>query len=201
MTRTFHFYPTLLNEYKRFIQNPKDENMESLLRRINRIPESDPAILAKFKRGISFEDAVLKGKKSNFLPILIEQAKEQLPQNFQTQKFIEFVKGNIRFYGYADVVGENRVIDLKSTANHRPNRHDYNFQNLYLYALKDFGFKTMEYHICDGEKLYVEQYEVDSYDFELLLNQMESFTEFLLDHENLITDKKIIQYREADLFG
>lgn len=201
MAVTFHFYPTLLNEYKRYLNNPSEENKDSLFRRINRIPESDPAVLAKFKRGISFEDAVLKGKASHFSPEIIAEAKQQLPQNFQTQKYIEFVYENIRFYGYADVVGEHRVIDLKSTARHKEGRHDFNFQNLYLYALKDFGFHTMEYHICDGQKLYIERYEKNDYNFDYLLNQMKSFADYLIENEHLIIDKKIVQYRKPDLFG
>ncbi|SOE20626.1 hypothetical protein SAMN06298216_1111 [Spirosomataceae bacterium TFI 002] len=201
MNKTFHFYPTLLNEYERFAKNPSEENKDKLFNRINRIPESDPAVLAKFKRGISFEDAVLKNKDSKFPPELIAKAQEQLPQSFKSQKFIEFVHDNIQFYGYADVVGESRVIDLKSTANHRPGRHDHNFQNLYLYALKDFGFKCMEYHICDGENLYLEKYDIDTYDFEYLLDQMKNFSIFIEENENMVKDKKIIQYRQPDLFG
>lgn len=201
MTKTFHFYPTLLNEFQRFSNNPTEENRLNLVRRINRIPETDPAVLAKFKRGNSFEDAVLKGKKSSFPVELVAEAKAQLPEHFQSQKFIEFVHKNIRFYGYADVVGEKKVIDLKSTAKHRAGRHDFNFQNLYLYALKSFGFETMEYHICDGDRLYIEKYELQSYDFDYLLNQMERFATFLEENETLISDKKIIQYRESDLFG
>lgn len=200
MNRTVHFYPTLLNEYWRYSKFPTEENIQNLFRKINRIPETDPAILAKFKRGISFEDAVLKGTPSKFPLELVAEAKAQLPEHFQTQKFIEFVHKNIRFYGYADVVGESKVIDLKSTAKHKPGRHDFNFQNLYLFALRSYGFECMEYHICDGRKLYIEKYDLLSYDFEPLLHQMEQFASFLVAHENLVNDKKIIQYREADLF-
>lgn len=199
--KTFHFYPTLLNEFHRFNADQSDERKEILLKRINRIPETDPAILAKFKRGISFESAVLKNKPSNFPQKLIIEARNQLPVSFQSQKYIEFVHEDIRFYGYADVVGEGKVIDLKSTAVHRAGRHDFNFQNLYLYALQPYGFHTMEYQICDGEKLYVEQYNAATYDFDILLSEMKEFKLFLLKNETLITDKKIIQYREPDLFG
>jgi hypothetical protein len=178
----FQFYPTLLNEYHWYLTKPCSETKQKLLNKINRIPETDPAVLTKFRKGISFESAVLKNKAGGFDKELIQHK-------------------NIKFYGYADVVGESRVIDLKSTANHKPGRHDFNYQNLYLYALQNAGFKSMEYIICDFEKIYVESYQLTDYDFGSLLAEMEDFRSFLLENLNVIRDKKIMKKRELGLFS
>jgi hypothetical protein len=50
----------------------------------------------------------------------------------------------------------------------------------------------MDYLICDFNQLYVETYDVEVYDFNYLLNEMEQFAAFVEEHKNLITDKKII---------
>ena len=147
----FHFYPTLLNEYQRYLNAPSLVTKGKLLNRINRVPERDPEVLDRFKKGISFESAVLKNRAGEFKLNLIQEAFDLLPKRKKTQQLLSFQHQNIRFYGYADVLGEGRVIDLKSTAKHRPGRHDLNFQTLYLYALIDAGFKQMEYIICDFE--------------------------------------------------
>ncbi|WP_304235076.1 hypothetical protein [Jiulongibacter sediminis] len=201
MNYQFHFYPTLLNEFQRYLREPDQESKKRLLNRINRIPETDPKILQKFKKGIRFEEAVLKDKSSEISFELIEEARSLLPTSRKTQQLVSFIHQNIRFYGFADVLGEGRVIDLKSTSKHRPGRHDLNFQNLYLYALQDFGFKSMEYIICDFEQIFVESYQLREYDFDPLLQQMEEFRAFVHAHRNLITDKKIIQEIQPDLFG
>jgi hypothetical protein len=188
----YQFYPTLLNEYHRYLANPSKDAFDKLLNRINRVPITDPELLKKFGKGISFESAVLKDKPHRFAHELVKGAKEMLPKRLNSQQFIQFIHKDIRFYGYADVVGDGRVIDIKTTKTHRPNRHDYNFQNLYLYALKEAGFRQMDYLICDFNQLYVETYDVEVYDFSYLLNEMEQFAAFVEEHKNLITDKKII---------
>lgn len=197
----YQFYPTLLNEYHRYLTHPSKDAFDKLINRINRVPITDPELLKKFGKGISFEAAVLKEKPHHFKPELISGAREMLPTKLKSQQFIQFIHKNIRFYGYADVVGEGRVIDIKTTKTHRPNRHDFNFQNLYLYALQDAGFRQMDYLICDFNQLYVETYDVEVYDFGYLLNEMEQFAAFVEEHKNLITDKKIfIEEIQGGLF-
>ncbi|MFT5885230.1 MAG: hypothetical protein ACI9IP_001690 [Arcticibacterium sp.] len=200
MEYQFQFYPTLLNEYQRYLRDPNSSTKYKLLNRINRIPEKDPEVLARFKKGISFEAAVLKNQGGEFKPELIQEASDLLPKRKKTQQLLSFQHKNIRFYGYADVLGGGRVIDLKSTSKHKAGRHDLNFQTLYLYALLDAGFKRMEYIICDFNKIYIELYEAEHYDFDKLLKKMESFRNFLLEHKHVITDKKIMRPTPIGLF-
>lgn len=198
----YQFYPTILNEYQRYLNRPTAEQKEQLLRRINRIPEFDSELLAKFQKGISFEEAVLKDKPHDFSEEMVQQARNWLPKRSKTQQLVQFVFQNIRFYGYADVVGEGRVIDIKTTSNYRTNQHETNFQNLYLYGLKAAGFRQMEYLIYDFKTLHVETYYLDSYDFQPMLDKMVLFSQFIEQHKTLITDKKIrIEEPEGGLFA
>ncbi|NBA86322.1 hypothetical protein GVN16_11145 [Emticicia sp. CRIBPO] len=190
-TLEFQFYPTLLNEFGRYIRNPDETHFRQLLNRINRVPDFDEETLKRFQKGMSFEDAVLKNKPSSYDPVLLEKVRSMLPKRRVTQKLIRFTHENIRFYGYADVVGERRVIDLKTTSSYQPNKFAFNFQNLYLYALRNEGCDRMDYIIYDFREVYVETYYASEYDFGLMLHQMELFAEFLNENRKLIRDKKI----------
>lgn len=188
---SFQFYPTLLNEFSKYLKNPDEVQYRQLLNRINRVADFDAETLKRFQKGISFEDAVLKNKSHAYDPEIIASVRAMIPQRRVTQKLIQFTHRNIRFYGYADVVGERRVIDLKTTSNYQPGKFAFNFQNLYLYGLRNEGCVQMDYIIYDFEKVHVETYLACEYDFGLMLHQMELFTEFLNDNRKNIRDKKI----------
>ena len=145
-------------------------------------------------KGVSFEDAVCKNIKTDFSPEIIKKAQEYLPRKSKRQVKVSFRRDNIHFYGYADVVGDGRVIDIKTTGRYgKNNTHSENFQNLYLYALKDAGFKQMEYLIYDFEQLHTEIYPIEQLDFEAYFEKMEGFSTFLLKNLPFITDKKIVR--------
>jgi hypothetical protein len=188
---SFQFYPTLLNEFSKYLKSPDDIHYRKLLNRINRVADFDQETLIRFKKGMSFEDAVLKNKAHSYDPEIISSVRAMMPQRRVTQKLIQFTHQNIRFYGYADVVGERRVIDLKTTASYQPGKFAFNFQNLYLYGLRNEGCVQMDYIIYDFNQIHVETYHACDYDFGLMLHQMELFTEFLNKNRKYIRDKKI----------
>lgn len=187
----YNFYPTILNEYVRYLKNPNSETFRQLINRINRVPILDDTLREKFAKGISFEAAVLKNKPHDFTQQLVDKAKELLPNKWKSQQLVELIHGPIRFYGYLDVIGDQRVIDIKTTQTYLPGKHETNFQNLYAYALREKGIKTMEYFICDFHQIYVERYDVSTYPFSHLLEKMESFTQFIEENKGQITDAKI----------
>lgn len=198
----YKFYPTLLNEFSKYQKSKSAESKQKLLNRINRVIDFDVATLARFKKGVSFEDEVLKSKPKETDKEAIKETRLLLPKNYQTQQLVKFTHKEILFYGYADVVGESRVIDLKTTSNHKPGRHDFNFQNLYLFGLKDMGFKSMEYIIYDFNQIHVESYPIQDFDFNQYLTEMEAFAHFLEENRTLITDPKIFVKAEGNgLFG
>jgi hypothetical protein len=197
----YQIYPTLINEYIRYAKNQSEEEKARLINRINRIPDYDLETLNKFKKGVSFEDAVLKNRLHNFDENIVKQAKKLLPQPYISQKLIKFNHRDILFYGYADVVGQNRIIDIKTTAKYYEEKYANSAQNLYLYGLRNLGFTQMEYHIFDFEKIHVETYEISTYDFEPLLKQIENFALFLEENRQIIKDKKIFVEPNFDLFS
>lgn len=198
----YRVYPTLLNEFAKFLSSPSLENRNALINRINRVSDFDEVTLAKFKKGVNFEDAVIKDKPSDFEQEIIDKVRSMLPKSYTSQLAVKFNYAEVQFYGYADVVGEGRVIDLKTTSNYKPNKFKTNFQNLYLFALKEKGFTQMEYIIYDFQTIHHEVYPIQNYDFSLQLHYMEMFTEFLDENRKYITDKKIfVEPQIGGLFG
>lgn len=198
----YRLYPTLLNEFGKYLRSPSLEMRTQLLNRINRIRDFDDATLKRTKKGSNFEDAVLKNKPHAFENQIVEKARNMLPTSRVEQMPIKFTHQNIQFYGFADVVGEGKVIDIKTTSSYKTNKFQNNFQNLYMYALKDRGCSSMEYIIYDFKEIHIETYPLATYDFGAMLHHMELFTEFLEDNRQFITDKKIfVEERGGGLFG
>jgi len=187
----YRLYPPLLNEFGKYLGSPTLEMRTQLLNRINRIRDFDDATLKRMKNGSNFEDAVLKKKPHVFEKKIVEEIRNMLPTSRIEQMPIKFTHQNIQFYGYADVVGEGKVIDIKTTSSYKPNKFQHNFQNLYMYALKDRGCNSMEYIIYDFKEIHIETYSLATYDFGAMLHHMELFTEFLEENRPFITDKKI----------
>ena len=198
----YRLYPTLLNEFGKYLGSPTLEMRTQLLNRINRVRDFDDATLKRMKKGSIFEDAVLKKKPHVFENKIVEEIRNMLPTSRIEQKPIKFTHQNIQFYGFADVVGEGKVIDIKTTSSYKPNKFQHNFQNLYMYALKDKGCSSMEYIIYDFKEIHIETYSLATYEFGAMLHHMELFTEFLEENRPFITDKKIfVEEVSGGLFG
>jgi hypothetical protein len=93
------------------------------------------------------------------------------------------------------VVGGGRVIDIKTSSQaYSFGKFLKSHQNLYLWALKDNGYTSMEYIFTNFKNVYPEVYGLD-YDFNPLLEEMEFFTEFVEQNRSLITNEKIFNFR------
>lgn len=185
---------------------------EDLINQINRVPF--PATEAMIK-GNNFENDVLlmaeHGQESWKLPTLaysenlvdkrkkdtnyayVEVLKEVtnfLPYAFVTQKLLSRNYKGIEFYGKIDFMGAGKIVDTKFTSSYSFPKYKDSFQNLYLWAAQEDGFRSMEYVISNGRQVYHEFYGLD-YNFAGLLEQMEFFADFCNLHRSLITDKKI----------
>jgi hypothetical protein len=187
----YRIYPTLLNEYAKYLHDPSTEKFNQLLNRINRISDFDEQTLLKFKKGIRFEEAVVKNMPHNFEPAIINNAKALLPKARVLQMPVKFNHNAIQFYGFADVVGEGRVIDLKTTSSYKNHKFKDNPQNLYMYALKNQGCVQMEYIVYDFSTIHHEIYRLESYDFKPLLGLLDEFSVFLEKNRHRITDPKL----------
>lgn len=198
----YRIYPTLLNEFGKYLGSPTLEMRTQLINRINRVRDFDDATLKRMKNGSSFEDAVLKSRPHSFENKIVDEVRSRLPTTRVEQMPIKFIHLDIQFYGFADVVGEGKVIDIKTTSSYKPNKFQHNFQNLYMYALKDKGCTGMEYIIYDFKEIHTEIYLLAQYDFGPMLHQMELFTQFLEQNRKFISDKKIfVEEVSGGLFG
>lgn len=184
----YRFYPSLLNTFSRYLQGG-NLSVQALVDTINRIPA--PTTVAQ-ERGISFEEAIVKGTdEDRFDPEIIKKVRKLLPRPIvDTQVFCQWEVEDVLFYGYVDLIGKFKAVDLKTTGSYQKDRYLFNHQNLYLHALKRKGIKLMEYVITDFTDVYVESYAL-THPIDRQLEEIRLFKAFLEEHRPLITDKKI----------
>jgi hypothetical protein len=188
MSVGYRFYPSLLNTFSRYL-NGGNLNAQQLIDSINRVPT--PTTAAQ-ERGTSFEEAIVKGtNEDRFNPEIISRVRKLLPRPIvDTQVYCQWEIDDVLFYGYVDLIGSYKAVDLKTTASYQKDRYLFNHQNLYLHALKRKGIKLMEYVITDFTDVYVESYTL-THPIDKQLEEIRQFKAFLDEHRPLITDKKI----------
>ncbi|RRB04922.1 hypothetical protein [Larkinella rosea] len=184
----YRFYPTLLNTFSRYLSGG-NFTMQQLLDTINRV--QGPATVAQ-ERGVRFEDAVIKGEEEErFNPDILEKFRRHLPRPIvETQVYCQYEIDDVLFYGYVDLIGKFKAVDIKTTASYQHPRFAFNHQNLYLHALKKRGIRLMEYLITDFKEVYVESYSL-THPIEKQLEEIRLFKQFLEEHRELISDPKI----------
>ncbi|WP_234736864.1 PD-(D/E)XK nuclease family protein [Tellurirhabdus bombi] len=190
----YRFYPTLLNTFSRYL-NGANFGAQQLLDTINRVPS--PTTVAQ-ERGTRFEDAVVKGEgEEQFSVDILQKIRKLLPRPIvETQVYCTYQIDDVLFYGYVDLIGKFKAVDIKTTASYQPNRFVHNHQNLYLHALKKRGIRLMEYLITDFKDVYVESYSL-THPIEKQMEEIRLFKQFLEEHRELITDKKIFAAPDA----
>lgn len=185
---SYRFYPSLLNVFSRYV-NGGNLSAQELIDSINRVPT--PTTAAQ-ERGTSFEEAIVKGTdEARFDPEIIKKVRKLLPRPIvDTQVYCQWQIDDVLFYGYVDLIGKFKAVDLKTTGSYQPGRYLHNHQNLYLHALKRKGIKLMEYVITDFHDVYIESYSL-THPIDKQLEEIRLFKAFLDEHRSLITDKKI----------
>ena len=188
MSINYRFYPSLLNIFSRYLQGG-NLPVQALIDSINRVPT--PTTVAQ-ERGTSFEEAIVKGTdEDRFDPEIVKKVRKLLPRPIvDTQVFCQWEIEDVLFYGYVDLIGKFKAVDLKTTGSYQKDRYLFNHQNLYLHALKRKGIKLMEYVITDFNDVYVESYAL-THPIDRQLEEIRLFKAFLEEHRPLITDKKI----------
>lgn len=191
----YRFYPSLLNVFARYARGG-NLSAQELIDSINRVPT--PTTEAQ-ERGISFEEAIVKGTdEERFDPEIIKKVRKLLPRPIvDTQVYCQWQIDDVLFYGYVDLIGKFKAVDLKTTSSYQKDRYVFNHQNLYLHALKRKGIKLMEYVITDFQDVYVESYSL-THPIDVQLEEIKLFKAFLEEHRDLITDKKIFVGKDED---
>lgn len=185
----FRIYPTLLNTFSYYLRGKITE--QALLDRINRVP----AITTEAQqRGVSFEEALIKGTQQDvFDPEILRKARAKLPRPMvDTQVYCQYQIGDVTLYGFVDVIGQRTAVDIKTTAHYTEGRYQFDHQNFYLPALQKRGIREMRYLITDFKDVYEEVYGIET-DFQLQLEELYHFKTFLTEHQEQIIDQKIMQ--------
>lgn len=183
----YKLYPTLLNRFDRFEKGYITET--ELLNSVNRLPV--PQTEAQ-RKGVSFEEAVIKGiDEEEFDPEILSRVRALLPRPMmKTQVYCEYQVEDVLLYGYVDVLGKMVAVDIKTTSNYQPGCYAASHQNFYLPALRGKGIRSLKYVITDFKDVYQEEYD-HSMDFSAQMLQIKSFCEFLETHRGEITDLRI----------
>ena len=183
----YNLYPTLLNLFD-YYQKGYIEKAE-FLNRINRVPLPPTESQAK---GSSFEEAVIKGvNEESFDTEIISKVRALLPRPMlKTQVYCEYQLENVLLYGYIDVIGKTLAVDIKTTNSYQPGRFAHSHQNFYLPALRSKGIRSLRYIITDFQDVYQENYD-QTIDFSVQKTQIKLFCNFLEEHREEITDRKI----------
>lgn len=186
-TVRYKLYPSLLGCFDRFERGYISE--QDLLDRINRVPV--PQTEAQF-RGVSFEEAVIKGiGEESFAPDILSKVRSYLPRPMlKTQVYCEYQLNDSLIYGYVDVIGKMLAVDIKTTSNYREGCFTQSHQNFYLPALRAKGIRSLRYIITDFKDVYLEEYDQMA-DLSYQEAQVARFCAFLETSRDRITDLRV----------
>jgi hypothetical protein len=183
----YRVYPSLLNLYARYEAGLVEE--QTLLDRLNRVPVPQTAAQA---RGVSFEEAVIKGTQAEqFDATILQKVRRMLPRPLvATQQYCQYQYEHVLIYGYVDVLGMGLAVDLKTTTRYQPGRYQHDHQHFYLRALQSRGIRRLRYVITDFREVYQEEYDFRT-DLSVQEAQLLRFCDFLDTHRGAITDKRL----------
>lgn len=237
----YQFYATILDAFQNYLssssifqtywgnsENPKkteqefeEEQFQSLLDRINRVPfESEPA-----DKGTAFNeviDCLIENRKPSEkfqfkthkdLGVIAAAYKSYvfefplklcldfknrfdgaMPQ-YRTEAILPTKYGDVLLYGYIDELLPDKVVDIKTTSKYNAFKFRDHWQHMvYPYCLIEDGnlINTFEYVVTDFKSVYSEVYVFNpERDVPRLTTHVERFIEFLESNRDLITDKKI----------
>jgi hypothetical protein len=125
-----------------------------------------------------------------------------LPQQY-IQAILPTIFGDVLLYGYMDYVKPFCTHDLKTTEQYAVGNYRNHWQHMvYPYALMKNGCNVFdfEYNICEIGKTfyrtYTESYSfVPERDIPRLTQHCEDFIRFLQENRELITDRKIFNFK------
>lgn len=127
-----------------------------------------------------------------------------------TQQFCEGVLqtryGNVRLYGYIDELLPQSVHDIKTTSRYSVGKFKDHSQHLvYPFCLQQSGnnISLFEYNIAVIDKYGHWETFTESYSFNpvrdipIIRSRCEDFIEFLIEHRDLIADRKIFNFQST----
>jgi hypothetical protein len=203
----YKFYPSLLDSFQWYLKSEADDAFQEFIDLVNRVdkPKSEAMLKgtalnelldldqlpeADYKGMIAHNEF---GFKADLVRKLHDYFSGCAKQVF-TQGEIETPRGTVLLYGYTDYI-RLKVYDLKTTSNYTFPKFLHNLQHLvYPYCLLQEGIDLpeFEYTVTDFSNIYKEGYVFKpDRDIQKIVRACSQLIDFLEDHRELITDKKI----------
>lgn len=107
---------------------------------------------------------------------------------------LETKYGTVELYGYVDMLLPIKACDIKTTGQYKAFKYRKNWQHrVYPFCLQKMGndIKEFEYNVTDFRHSWTETYNYTDETENEIREIVERFIEFLEEHRELITDKKI----------
>lgn len=207
----FKFYATLLDAFQWYRDSEQETAFQDLINKINRVPFSSEAA----DKGTAFNEIVDKVAHGNveleqmsneayfggfsFKRSIVEEiaseVKGAIPQVY-CKGYLQTRYGLVELYGYIDeLMPFPTIVDIKCTGNYDYGKFTKNWQHIvYPFCLHQQNGVNYQftYLITDYQRTFSEDYffnpETDTI---RLRSFVEEFIDFLLQHKELITDKKV----------
>lgn len=188
----YQITPTLLDSFTRFERHQDEESFNDLINKINMVKSDQNEHQLK---GIYFENAV-NGLiiDHEFDKDLIKSIQSKIANNIGIQVELSAEYENIRFYGIADYVFPEMILDLKGTSNYYYGKFKSKNQFPVYSFIKELNkepIKQFKYLISDYKNLYQETYIPSQKVYDNLINTTNEFIRFLNHFNKHITNKKI----------
>ena len=162
----YYITATLLNNWQYYLNyegNNQEEVKQSFLDCLNKI-EIEPT--KEMQRGKDYEDLIrtcdekdLYSRKDNTINEITDIIKGGLWQE-QVSKVIEVDNKQILLFGYADVIKQDKIYDIKRVNSYKLGKYYNSTQHkIYMLCTRILDF---DYLISDSKEVFVESYSVSS---------------------------------------
>lgn len=212
----YKFYATLLDSFQYYLKSEYDDAFEEFINKLNRVPfESESA-----RKGTSFNNLIdeLVEAQGNITLQLTpnekgvyvygpDKFKAHIVDQFYTickfgkpQVFVSGIlktsRGPVELYGYMDyILPGGNMIDIKTTGSYTFPKYLHNWQHIvYPFCMNSNGMPLnhFSYEVTDFNNYMREDYLYnEERDLPRLTYHVEHLIDFIEQHRELITDKKL----------
>jgi hypothetical protein len=188
----YQITPTLLDAFARFERHQDEESFNDLINKINRVKSDQTDHQLK---GIAFENEV-NGIKSDFYfePNIISDIQSRILNNIGSQVKISAEVNGINFYGIADYVFPEMILDLKGTGNYYYGKFKKKNQFPVYSFIKELNkepIKQFKYLVSDYVNVYQETYIPTQKIYDDLLEFTGEFIRFINHFKSRIINPAI----------
>ena len=217
--KTYNFWATLLNDFNHYqneVGYEKGDDFvpfvteQNLIDKLNRVPfeateAMDKGNAFELAVGLNKNEVVFGEKNYSFDKTLIGQLHEKVAGGAYQKGLkytITFDDCMVNFYGYADFIRRDTIIDLKTTGQYTFPKFDKSFQHkVYLCGANQMGYKLnkFQYLVTDFKDYFYELYPFDEekYHQELKMIAIDLIA-FINSRRLMITNEDLFNFNYLD---